>query len=130
LNYQYEFVDDARRFETGSIAFQDQLGMSHSVDLLLDLGIDNIWQHVVALQKDIIEWARFREVEVVSDLTTSRRSGILCIRPRDAARVHQALIAEGVACAFRENAIRLAPHWYNTPAEISRVIEIMDTVVA
>jgi selenocysteine lyase/cysteine desulfurase len=130
LNYEYEFVDDARRFETGSLAFQDQLGMSLSIDLLLELGVDKIWQHLRALQQDIIEWAGSRAVEIVSDLTTSRRSGILCIRPRDPAAVHRALLAAGVACAFRENSIRLAPHWYNTPAEIARVIEIMDTVVS
>ena len=130
LNYEYEFVDDARRFETGSLAFQDQLGMSVSIDLLLELGIGHIWQHLLALQQPLIEWAGSRDVQIVSDLTASCRSGILCLRPRNAGVVHQALLAAGVACAFRENAIRLAAHWYNTPHEIARVIEIMDSVVA
>jgi cysteine desulfurase/selenocysteine lyase len=130
LNYEYEFVNDARRFEVGSIAFQDQLGMSISIALLLELGVENIWRYLQGLQQQIIDWAINRRVDIVSDLTPSRRSGILCLRPPQATAVHKALLDAGVACAFRENSIRLAPHWYNTQAEIARVIEIMDSVVA
>lgn len=129
LSYDTELHHDARRFEVGSIAYQDQLGMALSIAHLLDIGIEQIWQHVLALQQPIVEWARQRDVEITSDLTPARRSGILCIRPRDAARAHQALLAAEVVCAFREQSIRLAPHWYNTPQEISRVLEVLDTVV-
>jgi cysteine desulfurase/selenocysteine lyase len=101
LNYEYEFVNDARRFEVGSIAYQDQLGMSISIDLLLELGVENIWRYLQGLQEQISEWASSRGVEIVSDLTTSRRSGILCLRPSQASAVHKALLNAGVACAFR-----------------------------
>jgi selenocysteine lyase/cysteine desulfurase len=104
--------------------------MSISIDLLLELGVENIWRYLQGLQEQISEWASSRGVEIVSDLTTSRRSGILCLRPSQASAVHKALLNAGVACAFRENAIRLAPHWYNTRDEIARVIEIMDGAVA
>ena len=129
LNYEYDLLDDARRFETGSLAFQDQLGMAHSIDLLMELGIDRIEQHVHALQEPIIEWARYNDVEIVSDLSAGRRSGILCIRPRHAEKAYQSLVAANVACAFRENSIRLSPHWYNTHAEVERVLEVLDQSV-
>lgn len=128
-HYEYEFVDDARRFETGSLAFQDQLGMAHSIELLLELRVEEIWQHIDALQTPIIDWAGERGVEIVSDLTPSRRSGILCLRPRDPAASHEALVAAGVVCGFRENAIRLAPHWYNTRSEMDQLIRVLNTAV-
>jgi selenocysteine lyase/cysteine desulfurase len=128
-SYEYVFHDDGRRFETGSIAYQDQLGMSISIEVLLERGIANIWQHILSLQQPLVQWAAARDVEVASDLTPERRSGILCLRPRNAAAAHAALVEAGVACAFREEAIRLAPHYYNTQEEITRVIEILDAVV-
>lgn len=126
-DYRYEMLDDARRFETGSLGFQDFVGFQTSVELLLDLGIDAIWQHIRELQDVLIEGARDRGVAVVSDLSPDRRSGIVCIRPREASAVFQRLTAEGVRCAFREDAIRLAPHWYNTREEIERVLGVLET---
>ena len=128
-SYEYVFHDDGRRFETGSIAFQDQLGMALSIDVLLERGIDNIWQHIQALQQPLLHWAAARDVEIVSDVTPARRSGILCLRPANAAEAHAALVEANVACAFREQAIRLAPHFYNTHDEIMRVIEVLDAAV-
>jgi hypothetical protein len=37
------------------------------------------------------------------------------------------LLDAGVVCALREGAIRLAPHWYNTPADMARLLDILDT---
>ncbi len=128
-SYEYVFHDDGRRFETGSIAFQDQLGMSISIDVLLEQGIDNIRQHILSLQEPILQWAAARDVEIVSDLTPERRSGILCIRPHDAVAAHVALMEADVVCAFRENSIRLAPHYYNTRDEINRVLAVLDAAV-
>ena len=125
LNYEYEFVDDARRFETGSLAFQDHLGMSHSIDVLTEIGVENIWTYLQVLQQPLIDWALVNAVEIVSDMTPARRSGVLCVRPRDPAAAHKALVAAGVTCAFRENAIRLSPHWYNTRSDIDRVMEVL-----
>lgn len=126
-SYEYDLLDDARRFETGSIAYQDHLGMGQSIELLLELDVGEIWQHLRDLQQPIIDWAQTRGVAIVSDLAQARRSGILCIRPPDPAAAHNALTEAGVVCALRENAIRLAPHWYNTPSEIERLLEILDS---
>jgi selenocysteine lyase/cysteine desulfurase len=128
LDYRYRLLDDARRFETGSLAFQDQLGMSASIALLMELGIENIWQQLLALQQPIVDWATARGVELASDLTERRRSGILSVRPGDPEATYQALTAAGVVCTLRENAIRLSPHWYNSPVEIERVVEILDSL--
>jgi cysteine desulfurase / selenocysteine lyase len=126
-DYRYDMLEDARRFETGSLGFQDYVGFQTSVELQLELGIDAIWQHIRALQDKLIEGARSRDVEIVSDVSDERRSGILCIRPRAPEAVFKRLSASGVRCAFRENAIRLAPHWYSTSEDIDAVLVVLDT---
>jgi selenocysteine lyase/cysteine desulfurase len=96
-----------------------------SAELLLELGSEEIWQHIRRLQQPIIDWANEHDIRIVSDLTWERRSGILCIRPPSADAVAAALERAGVRCALRENAIRISPHWYNTSADIERVIDVL-----
>lgn len=126
LDYRYEMLDDARRFETGSLGFQDYVGLSASLDLLLEFGVERIWEHIKSLQAPLIAWAQEHAVEVVSDLRPDHRSGIICIRPPRPDDVHQALAKADVRCAFRENSIRLSPHWFNTLEEMERVIGVLD----
>ena len=128
--YEYDLLDDARRFETGSIAYQDHLGMALSLQVLLELGIDNIRQHVYSLQQPMIEWAVRRGVALGSPLHEAQRSGILGIKPGRPEHVHAQLAEAGVVCAQREGAIRLAPHWYNDMNDIDRLLDILDRAVA
>lgn len=129
LRYRYELLADARRFETGTLGFQDYLGLNESLELLLDLDVHRIWEHVRGLQAPIIAWANEHDIPIVSDLCDGRRSGILCIRPPEADAVFDTLSSAGVRCAMREHSIRLSPHWYNTAADIGRVIDILDASV-
>lgn len=125
-DYRYDMLEDARRFETGTLAFQDFLGFHKSVELLLEIGGAAIWQHIRTLTDALIVWAQSREVAIVSSTEDARRSGILCIRPAEPERTMKMLSEAEVQCAYREGAIRLAPHWYNTMDEIERVIEVLD----
>lgn len=129
-DYRYDMLEDARRFETGTLAFQDFVGFHKSVELLLEIGGDVIWQHIRALTDPILAWAQSREVAIVSSTDDARRSGILCIRATEPARIMEMLSEAEVQCAYREGAIRLAPHWYNTMDEIERVIEVLDRAYA
>jgi cysteine desulfurase / selenocysteine lyase len=125
-DYRYDMLEDARRFEIGSLAFQDFVGFHNSVELLLEIGVDRIFEHIRTLEDRLIGWAEARSIEVVSSLDDERRSGILCLQPPDVENVFGRLMAADVRCAYREGAIRFAPHWYNTMEEIERVIEVLD----
>jgi selenocysteine lyase/cysteine desulfurase len=125
-DYRYEMLDDARRFETGSLGFQDYLGLNESLELLLELGTAQTWQHIQRLQEPIIDFARARGIQIISDLSPERRSGILCIRPESADKVYEALAAAEIRCALRENSIRISPHWYNNQEDVARFLEVLE----
>ena len=127
--YRYDLRADGERFEVGSLPFQSCVAFAEAVGLLLELGVPNIWDHIRGLQDQIINWAAQRgDVEITSDLNPAHRSGVLCLRPRNAAAAHAALLEARVTCAFREGSIRLSPHFYNSSDEIARVLELLERV--
>lgn len=128
-NYSDTLRADARRFEVGTIGYQDHAGLTSSLGLLAEIGVDAIAAHVRALHEPVLAWARSRAVKVTSPLDDVHRSAILCIAPQDAKDAHRRLKAAGVVCALREGAIRLSPHCYNTLEEMERVVEVLDEAI-
>lgn len=127
VDYDYVLVDDATRFEVGTRPFQSCAGLAESVELLLSIGIDQVWEHNQRLQQILIDWIAQRDdVQITSDLTDDARSGIICIRPREAAAAHAALLAAGVTCSLREGSIRLSPHFYNNREDVARVLDVLE----
>ncbi len=130
LSYGDRLVSDARRFEVASLATQDHLGLTTSIGLLLELGVERIAAYLRSLAEPVLAWARQRGVRVVSPTDEVHRSQILCLAPPDAREAHRRLRAAGVVCAFREGAIRLAPHCYNTIEEMEKVVDVLDGVMS
>jgi selenocysteine lyase/cysteine desulfurase len=118
---------DARRYELVTLPFQDFAGMNASLGLLLEVGIETIQAHLRAVTRPVLAWAASAGVRVTSP-TGAHGSAIVCLELPDAARAHRALKAAGITATVREGAIRLSPHLYNTPAEMERVVEVLDGV--
>ncbi len=127
--YPEERHRDARRFEMVTLPFQDFFGMIRSVELLLELGIDAIERHLAAINLPVLEWAARRGVPLASP-TGKHGSGMVCLVPPEPARIFSSLSAAAVVASYREGAIRLSPHCYNTVDEMSRVADLLDRSVA
>ncbi len=129
--YGRELLPDARRYEMATVPAQDALGMAASIELMLELGTGAIWEHIREVQRPLLQWAASRDdVVMVSDVAESRRSGILCFRPPRVDDVFATLRRAGVLAVVREGAIRLSPHFYNTPEEMRRVVELLEAALA
>lgn len=130
VDYGNEYVPDARRFEVGTLAFQDFAGLAESATLLHELGPERILEHVLEVQEPLIAWARERDdVVLLSDLAPERRSGIVCFRTPDNDAVAAALADRDVRCVVREGAIRLSPHFYNTVEEMEQVVTVLQDAI-
>lgn len=115
---------DARRYEFITLPYQDIAGMSRSLELILELGVERIQAHLAALRAPLLEWARDRGVRITSP-TDHHASGIVCLAPPDAAGAFRALRAAGIVASLREGSIRLSPHAFNTPDDIARVMDVL-----
>jgi selenocysteine lyase/cysteine desulfurase len=98
------------------------------VKLLTELGIPAIQAHLASLAAPLIDWAGRSGVRVTSPVG-ARASGITCLAPPRVEAAHRALRQEGITLSLREGALRVAPHCYNTLAEIERLIAVLDRLL-
>jgi selenocysteine lyase/cysteine desulfurase len=116
---------DGRRFEMITLPFQDCLGMTESVSMLLELGIDDIAAHTRSLKEPLVRLADAGRFRISSPTSPEHESAIVCVVPRDLAGAFDRLKAAKVVCSMREGSIRLSPHFYNTVEEMEQVGEIL-----
>lgn len=125
VRYNPQLRQDARRFEIGTVPFQDALGMRTSLELLMELTVEAIAVYVRELGEPVIRWAHERGVRIASPVNPAHRSAIVCVAPEDAVGAFRRLKAAGIVCSLREGAIRLSPHCYNTLDEMEKVVEAL-----
>jgi cysteine desulfurase/selenocysteine lyase len=121
LGVPFEPVDDARRFEIGTLAFHDLVGFRESLALILSVGVQEIQRHVLGLLDILIEELRSLPVKVQSPLGPGERSGILAFRCEDPTSVKEHLLEQRIVVAEREGAVRVSPHLYNTVDDIEKL---------
>lgn len=131
LEYRYRFAPDGRKYELATLGVQDYLGMAHSIEMFLEVGVPTVRRHLQRVQEPVWRWLRASEEAVaVTPDDPRKRAGIVSFRVPDRTRVVQALTGAGVECAVRDGAIRFSAHLYNTVEEMERVVEVLSDAVA
>ena len=126
LDYDPKWANDARRFEVITLDFVGFNAMAESIGLLLELGPHSIEAHVQSLADRAIAFVdSTRSVEFVTPRDPARRAGVLAFRTRDVAAASARLTAAKVAHSVRTGCIRLAPHFYNTAAELDAALALL-----
>jgi cysteine desulfurase / selenocysteine lyase len=123
--YNPTFRADARRFEMITLPYQDFVGMTASLQLLLEIGVRDIAEITRATHEPVVKWAQENGIRIASPLDDRHRSAILCVAPQKPVDAYHAVKRAHVVCSLREGAIRLSPHLYNTVEEMEKVVEIL-----
>jgi selenocysteine lyase/cysteine desulfurase len=125
--YEFDFFDDARRFEVVTLAYHDFAVANASTKMLLDTGVTNVAAHIEALGTRIVDWiASRRDVRLVTPADPSRRAGVVSFTSTTLDAMAARLQAARVSHTVREGAIRLSPHLYNTVEEVDAVLARLD----
>ena len=127
LEYDTELADDARRYEMGTLPYQDLAGMIESLSLIERIGTDVIQANARTLRAPV-ENLDGAVLEVVSPTDAAHDSSIVSVRTSNVDRSYQALNERGVVCSKREGLIRLAPHIHSTIEEMELVAETLKSV--
>ena len=125
-HYHLEFRNDARRFDGGSYNLLGIWGLGASLDWLLELQIDAIWNRVKTLTDRLVDGIRAKGYRIVSPRGPGESSGIVAFvsDTHDHARLVAHLRQEHrTVIAARRGRLRASPHFYNTEHEIDQLID-------
>jgi selenocysteine lyase/cysteine desulfurase len=129
---QYDFVQDARRFEIGGTAnYPGNVALAASLRLTNSLGIDAIQDHVLGLSDILIARLTAVHIEVVSPTEPSARSSIVTFTLGDGAardaQLLQFLLDRGILISQRYTAgvggLRVSVHYFNNEEDVKRLVD-------
>jgi len=121
----FELVDDARRFEIGTLSYQDLAGFRESLRLILSIGVAQIQKHVLGLLDILIAELRQLPFTINSPLSPGRRSGILSFCCEDAISLKRSLREARIIVSEREKSIRVSPHLYNNSEDMEKLCRVL-----
>lgn len=124
---------DSRRYEAGSANLIGLAGMQAGLELLLDIGVDNIAAELLRKRAWLVPALQEKGYAVLhATPPPENTSGIVTFyKPgEDMAALHEKLMAAKIVTSLRANRegqryIRVSPHFYNTDAELHRMLELL-----
>jgi selenocysteine lyase/cysteine desulfurase len=111
------------RFEIGTYAFHDWRALNAAVDILLSFDPIDRWEHVKSLTQMMFDFAASDcRIRLISPTDPKHRSGIFTFMTDNSKMLFERLSALGFVVSYREGAVRISPHFYNSPEEIECLI--------
>jgi len=122
---QLDFAEDARRLETGTWAVPSHYAGLAGLELILEVGVDNIQERLRDLTDRILERCDEAGVRTFTPRERERRCGIVTLECEHPEEVEAQLHAAGVIVDSRPGRIRLSPHWCVTEEELERGMDLV-----
>ena len=128
-----EFRNDATKYEAGTHNLLGIVGLIASLELVQEIGVENIAAELLRKRALLVPALQAKGFTVLNaDAKPENASGIVTFfQPgKDPSPLHRKLADAGVIASLRsdrngQNYIRLSPHFYNTDAELQRVLELL-----
>jgi len=143
---QIIFRNGAAKYEAGTHNLLGLVGLIAALELVLELGVENIAAELLRKRAWLVPALQAKGFTVLNaDAKTENASGIISFHQpgpsrdeaasaakagKDLAALHKKLTDAGVVASLRadrkgQNCLRLSPHFYNTDAELHRVLELL-----
>jgi cysteine desulfurase/selenocysteine lyase len=131
------FPDSGRRYEPGVLNTVGIYGMQAALELLLEIGVQNVANRLLDLKAHLISHLREAGCTVIqpengpnaSSITTFRHPSI------DMAELMKRYEKNDIVVSLRfdesgDQFIRVSPHFYNTVEEIDRIAEVLKSEIS
>jgi cysteine desulfurase / selenocysteine lyase len=130
---QMVYLTDARRYEAGSANLSGLAGLTAAMELILEIGVENIAAELLRKRALLLPVLRKQGWDVLqADAPGPNASAILSLyKPgADMAAIHRKLMDARIHTSLRVDRqarqyVRLSPHFYNTDAELHRLLETL-----
>ncbi len=130
---QITYRTDARRYEAGTANLAGLAGLGAALDLLLEIGVDNIAAELLRKRAWLVPALQAKGYEVLQSSAPPENLGgmISFHKPgADLPALHTKLKAGNILTSLRgdrsgRKLIRISPHFYNTDPELQRFIDCL-----
>ncbi len=121
---------DAGRYECGTLNTVGCYGHRAALELLLEVGVENIAPAVLRLGDQIEQGVRAKGYEVMVKRTPETSSGIVSFRHPtiESRQIVSELKQKGITAAPRQGWVRTSPHFYISPADIDSLLGMLPSV--
>jgi selenocysteine lyase/cysteine desulfurase len=127
----YAYVQAARRYEAGGTAnYPGAVGLAASVSMILNLGQQNVAEHVHGLTDRLVAGLERLPVKVITPREHHRRAGIVTFSVGDADanvtlmnRLLEQRILVSVRYTSNVGGVRISCHLFNSDEDVDRVLE-------
>jgi selenocysteine lyase/cysteine desulfurase len=128
-----EFCRGAAKFEAGTHNLVGLTGLVAALELGLEIGVENIAAELLRKRAWLVPALQAKGYTVLNpEPKPENASGITSIfmPGKDLSPLHQKLAAAGVVASLRtdrkkQHYLRFSPHFYNTDAELQRLVELL-----
>ena len=125
-----EWYPHARRFESGNLSYNCIEAISNGVDLVLELGIENIESHIKMLEKHLRSLISDLKLTVVQAENEKDWGGVVCVYypPEKEAEVVKILENHKIVGTMRGGYIRFGLNFYNTMEQMEIVSKALHEI--
>lgn len=126
LPYHLDLKPNAQKFECGSLNFLGIHALGAALDLLLEVGLDEVERRVLATTALLRDELAARGHRLVSPGGSDELSGITTVRTAEAAEPLVARLRRaGILVSARGGGMRVSPHFYNGSDDIARLLAVL-----
>jgi cysteine desulfurase/selenocysteine lyase len=117
-NSNFMLRHEASALEGGCPHFPSIFALSGALDLINSIGINQIHQRVISLNKLLQQKAEASGLSVIAPPNDENRSGILIIRTKNAKRIRDELASKNIMISVRGEGIRVSVSYFNNEEDI------------
>ena len=126
FKYDLPYFDTAEKFEAGYYATLNMLGMKTAIDIIADLGVENIQKHNHALIDRLVSYLKETEFyKIKSSLVENERSSIFTFTCDNYNLLFKYMLENKIKAANREGSVRISAHLFNNENDIDKLIEVL-----
>jgi kynureninase len=125
------YADGPERFQSGTPNVPSIYAARAGYEIVREVGVEAIRKKSLRLTRRLIEHAQRAGYRLNTPTDDRERGGAVVIDVPNGEAASQELLRRNVIIDYRPGAgIRMAPHFYNTEAEIDHAMQVLDEVVA
>ena len=130
LDYKLDFKTSGEAYENSTLNTLAMIGTDEVLKYFMELGVENIFNHIIDIQDKLISLLDKTKYKVESDISAEHRSNIMIFSHVDSTKnkeIQKMLEEKKIYIALREGFLRVSPHIYNNYSDAEKLAEALNS---